>query len=199
MHFICTHTILLVINIKREFEKEVRPAKIYRPFLVTIPDPSIKKDRIFEDEEPKISEREHASSSNIGDPRAYLDAKIYELQEKLPHQITAAKLEIEEKLRFTQFKKLTQGWAIVAAGVKDIFGDFVGNDYKITPPEKVYSYGFLFFYGLGFGFPALVSAGFPFPTLPPIDCSVDDYHNTVEKYGLSYGPLPLASQVAISH
>ena len=158
MHFICTHTILLVINIKRAFAKQVRPAKIYRPFLVTIPDPSIEKDRIFENEEPKISERDqgHASSSNIGDPKAYLDAKIYELQEKLPQQITSAKLEIEDKLRFTQFKKLTQGWAIVAAGFKDVFADIIANDYHITgitDHKKIYPYGFLVFYGFGFGKP----------------------------------------------
>ena len=120
-----------------------------------------------------------------------MDAKIYDLFAKLPGLISSAKLEIEDKLRFTLFKKNTQGWAIVAAGVNDIFGDWIGNDREITTMHQLYNYGFLFFYGLGFGLPALVGN----PSLPPIDCNVENYQNTVERYGLSYGPTTLASQV----
>ena len=108
--------------------------------------------------------------------------------------ISKAKSEIEDELRFTLFKKYTQGWSIVAAGIKDIFGDYVGNDYEIKTTTQLYNYGFLFFYGLGFGFPALVGN----PPLPPIDCGVSDYLEMQAKYGLSHGAADLASQV-LSH
>ena len=135
-----------------------------------------------------MSERE---SNDIGDPKEYLDAKVLESMGKLPGPIAAAKQEIEDKLRFTLFKKNTQGWSIVAAGVKDIFGDWVGNDYKLQTQSQLYTYGFLFFYGLGFGLPALVGN----PSLPPIDCGLENYQTTLDRYGLSYGPVNLVSQV----
>ena len=122
-----------------------------------------------------------------------MDAKIFELQGKLPELIPSAKAEIEDKLRFTLFKKMTQGWSIVAAGVKDIWGDYVNNNYQLQNQQQLYNYGFLFFYGLGFGLPALVGN----PPLPPIDCGLENYYATVEKYGLSNGPISLASQVVL--
>jgi len=158
-----------------------------------IDDPTV-HEHILEEDEEIYSDRDggHASK-DVGDPKEYLDAKIFDLFSRLPGLISSAKLEIEEKLRFTLFKKNTQGWSIVAAGINDIFGDYVGNDYKITSTNQIYTYGFLFFYGLGFGFPALVGN----PSLPPIDCSVDNYQNTLERYGLTYGPTTLASQVGV--
>ena len=160
-------------------------AKIYYLFLVTIADQH--KNNV-EDEEEIFSERNH-----IANPREYLDAKIFELYTKLPDLISSSKLEIEEKLRFTLFKKKTQGSSIVFAGLTDIFGHYVTNDLQIKDRETTYLYGFLFFYGLGFGLPALVGNR----PLPPIDCSSENWQATVDKYGLSYGPVNLASQVDI--
>ena len=96
-------------------------------------------------------------------------------------------------MRFTLFKKKTQGWSIVYAGTQDIWGNYVGNDYQILDTEQLYLYGFLFFYGLGFGLPALVGN----PPLPPIDCSSENFQASVEKYGLSYGPSHLVHKVEI--
>jgi len=132
-------------------------------------------------------------SSDIGDPKEYLDAKILESMGKLPGLIAAAKQEIEDKLRFTLFKKNTQGWSIVAAGVNDIFGDWVGKDYKLQTQSQLYKYGFYFFYGLGFGLPALVGN----PSLPPIDCGLENYQTTLDRYGLSFGPVNLVSQFGV--
>ena len=162
-------------------------AKIYYLFLVTITDANLNE---YEKEviDETLAERQ---SSDIGDPKEYLDAKILESMGKLPGLIAAAKQEIEDKLRFTLFKKNTQGWSIVAAGVKDIFGDWVGKDYKLQTQSQLYTYGFYFFYGLGFGLPALVGN----PSLPPIDCGLENYQTTLDRYGLSYGPVNLVSQV----
>jgi hypothetical protein len=152
-----------------------------------IDDKDIHTNNIEEDEQI-YSERNH-----ITDPKEYLDGKTYELFSLLPALIDSAKLEIEEKLRFTLLKKNTQGWSIVYAGLADIFGDYVNNDYIISTNTQVYTYGFLFFYGLGFGFPALVGN----PDLPPIDCSSENFQALVDRYGLSYGPINLASQFGV--
>lgn len=142
----------------------------------------------IEEDEQIFSERNH-----ISNPREYLDGKIFELFTKLPELISSTKLEIEEKLRFTLFKKKTQGWSIVYAGLTDIFGDYVNNNMQIKDRQQTYLYGFLFFYGLGFGLPALVGN----PPLPPIDCSLENWQATVDRYGLSYGPVNLASQFGV--
>ena len=105
--------------------------------------------------------------------------------------IGTAKLEIEEKLRFTLFKKKTQGWSIIYAGLADIFGHYVDNGLEIKDTSQIYLYGFLFNYGLGFGLPALVGN----PPLPPIDCSEANWQATLDNYGLAFGPVSLASQV----
>lgn len=172
-------------NIKFATTKFLNDAKIYYRFLVTIADQHTNN---VEEEDQIFSERNH-----IANPREYLDEKIFELFSKLPELISSSKLEIEEKLRFTLFKKKTQGSSIVFAGLADIFGHYVNNDLQIKDTETTYLYGFLFFYGLGFGLPALVGN----PSLPPIDCSSENWQSTVDKYGLSYGPVNLASQVDI--
>jgi len=155
-----------------------------------IDDPTISHNVIEEDDSNTISERDHNAIQN---PKEYLDAKIFELFTKLPVLIDTAKLEVEEKLRFTLFKKKTQGWSIVYAGTQDIWGNYVGNDYQIVDTEQLYLYGFLFFYGLGFGLPALVGN----PPLPPIDCSSENFQASVEKYGLSYGPSNLVHKFGV--
>jgi len=155
-----------------------------------IDDSKVLQNVIEEDVSKTISERDHEAIQN---PKEYLDAKIYELFSKLPTLIDTAKLEIEEKLRFTLFKKKTQGWSIVYAGTQDIWGDYVGRDYQIEDTSQLYYYGFLFFYGLGFGLPALVGN----PPLPPIDCSSTNFQEKIDKYGLSYGPNNLVSQFGV--
>ena len=127
------------------------------------------------------------------DARSILDSKIYELQSKIPFLISEAKTDIEEKLRFTLLKKNTQGWSIVAAGIKDIFGDFVNNDYEIKNTGQMYTYGFLFFYGLGFGFPLLVDN----PDPPPIGCGEENYYRLMDRYGLSSVNFDLGYKVTI--
>ena len=139
-------------------------------------------------------ERDYTDSyQDHKDAKTILDSKIYEHQSNLVILISEAKLDIEAKLRFKLFKKNTQGWSIVAAGIKDIFGDYVGNDYEINDLTQIYTYGFLFFYGLGFGLPSLV--GNPDP--PPINCGVRNYHNMLDKYGLSSDDFDLSSRVRL--
>ena len=79
------------------------------------------------------------------------------------------------------------------AGIKDIFGDYVGNDYELNDTVQIYTYGFLFFYGLGFGLPLLV--GNPDP--PPIDCGVESYLDLLDRYGLSSDDFDLVHRVTI--
>ena len=166
--------------------------KILYCFLVTIPDQNIPQET-FKEDEKILSERDQGyTSSHIGDPKEYLDHKILQLNHNLPNLITKAKQDIEDEIRFTLFKKNTQGYMIVAAGVYDVWGDYVSNNYQLTSTSQLYSYGFLIFYGMGFGFPALVGN----PPKPPIDCDVGNWLATQKKYGLSAGPTYLASQVS---
>ena len=69
----------------------------------------------------------------------------------------------------------------------------MGNNYEIQDLNQIYNYGFLFFYGLGFGLPLLVGN----PDLPPIDCGVKNYYNLLDKYGLSPDDFDLSSRVKL--
>jgi len=141
-------------------------------------------------------ERDHGkgyASSNKEDAKLILDSKIYDITSNLPILISVAKRKIENELRFKLLKKITQGWSIVAAGLKDIFGNYANNNYEITDVTQLYTYGYLFFYGIGFGFPSLL--GNPDP--PPIKCGVDNYHSLLEKYGISGDKLNLVSQFGV--
>ena len=122
---------------------------------------------------------------------SYLDTKINELQESLPNIISKAKITLKEELQFNRFKKNSQGWSIVSAGIIDIYGDFVANEKQVNDTTQLFTYGFLFFYGLGFGLPLVLSS----PPAGKFDCGVNEYYSLKEKYGINYDVTDLIHQV----
>ena len=120
-----------------------------------------------------------------------MDEKIRELQDTISEAISFAIHDLQDSLQFERTKKLSQGFSIVGAGIKDIFGDYVNNNYEINDTGQLYLYGFLFFYGLGFGLPLVVSS--PSPT--KYDCGLSDYHEALERYGLTFDTGDIVSQV----
>ena len=131
----------------------------------------------------KENKKKHAIS--------YLDAKIYKLKESIPNIINIALYSLKEELDFNRLKKNTQGWSIVGAGLIDIYGDFVTNEQQINDTNQFYNYGYLFFYGLGFGLPLVLSS----PSAGKFDCDINNYYSTLENYGVSYDAADLIYQV----
>ena len=93
------------------------------------------------------------------------------------------------------FPWIIQGWSIVLASWKDILSDYVenertlgnlGDDYTV-----VYNYGFLFAYGIGFGYPLLLSL--PEETK---SCGRQDFLRTLYEYELQNGVQGLLARGA---
>lgn len=133
-----------------------------------------------------VSKREVYAS---GSAQERLDALIYHLLQDIPIRLATAQRAIDAKVGRSNFLRRTQGWAIIFASYKDIYSDWVINDRSKNDlmsdniqAEVMYKYGFLFFYGIGFGAPLLV--GLPEDKL---DCSSLEFPKLVERYGLSYG------------
>ena len=122
---------------------------------------------------------------------SYLDAKIKEIQESLPNIISKAKITLKEDLQFNRFKKNSQGWSIVSAGIIDIYGDFLSNEQQINDTTQPLTYGFLLFYGLGFGLPLVLSS----PPAEKFSCGINDYLSLKERYGINYDITDLIHQV----
>ena len=120
-----------------------------------------------------------------------MDTKIRDLQESIGDLISFAILDLQDKLKFERIKKLSQGFSIVGAGLNDIFGDYVINNYEIKDTEQIYLYGFLLFYGFGFGLPAVLSA----PSPKKYNCDATDYYEALERYGLTFDTGDILSQV----
>jgi len=128
------------------------------------------------------------------DPKAYLDQVISYWIHRIPTLIDIAVAQSEKDLTLTVAKRVTQGWSIVIASWKDILSDWVENDRtlgNIGDMTVVYNYGFLFTYGIGFGFPLLL--GLPDDTK---SCSRDDFLNTLAQYDLQGGVAPLLHHYA---
>jgi len=128
------------------------------------------------------------------DPKAYLDQVISYWIHRIPTLIDIAVAQSEKDLTLTVAKRVTQGWSIVIASWKDILSDWVENDRtlgNIGDMTVVYNYGFLFTYGIGFGFPLLL--GLPDDTK---SCSRDDFLNTLAQYDLQGGIAPLLHHYA---
>ena len=90
--------------------------------------------------------------------------------------------------------KPIQGWSIVVASWKDILSDYVENNRtlgNLGDVTVVYNYGFLFTYGIGFGFPLLL--GLPEDKK---SCGRDDFVNTIAQYDLQGGVTPLLDRYA---
>ena len=120
-----------------------------------------------------------------------MDSKIHKLQKSIPNIIVTARNSLTEELKFERLKKNSQGWSIVKAGIIDIYGDFVSNDQQINDTSQLYAYGYLFFYGLGFGLPLVLSS----PSAGKFDCGVNDYHSSLERYKINYDIIDLINQV----
>jgi len=128
------------------------------------------------------------------DPKAYLDQVISYWIHRIPTLIDIAVAQSEKDLTLTVAKRVTQGWSIVIASWKDILSDYVENDRtlgNIGDMTVVYNYGFLFTYGIGFGFPLLL--GLPDDTK---SCGRDDFLNTLAQYDLQGGVAPLLHHYA---
>jgi len=128
------------------------------------------------------------------DPKAYLDQVISYWIHRIPTLIDIAVAQSEKDLTLTVAKRVTQGWSIVIASWKDILSDWVENDRtlgNIGDMTVVYNYGFLFTYGIGFGFPLLL--GLPDDTK---SCGRDDFLNTLAQYDLQGGVAPLLHHYA---
>jgi len=128
------------------------------------------------------------------DPKAYLDQVISYWIHRIPTLIDIAVAQSEKDLKLTVAKRVTQGWSIVLASWKDILSDYVANDRtlgNLGDMTVVYNYGFLFTYGIGFGFPLLL--GLPDDTK---SCGRDDFLNTLAQYDLQGGVAPLLHHYA---
>jgi len=123
------------------------------------------------------------------DPKDYLDKVIEHWIYKIPVLIDIAVAESEKDLKLTVAKRVTQGWSIVVASWKDILSDYVANDRtlgNLGDITVIYNYGFLFTYGIGFGFPLLLG-------LPDQEksCGRHDFLDTLAQYDLQNGLAPL--------
>jgi len=128
------------------------------------------------------------------DPKAYLDQVISYWIHRIPTLIDIAVAQSEKDLTLTVAKRVTQGWSIVLASWKDILSDYVENNRtlgNLGDMTVVYNYGFLFTYGIGFGFPLLL--GLPDDTK---SCGRDDFLNTLAQYDLQGGVAPLLHHYA---
>jgi len=129
------------------------------------------------------------------DSAHHLDQIIDHWIYKIPNLIDDSVFQSEKDLRLTVAKRVTQGWSIVLASWKDILSDYVenertlgnlGDDYTV-----VYNYGFLFAYGIGFGYPLLLSL--PEETK---SCGRQDFLRTLYEYELQNGVQGLLARGA---
>jgi len=128
------------------------------------------------------------------DPKAYLDQVINYWIFRIPTLIDISVAQSEKDITLTVAKRVTQGWSIVIASWKDILSDYVENDRtlgNIGDMTVVYNYGFLFTYGIGFGFPLLL--GLPDDKK---SCGRDNFVNTLAQYDLQGGVSPLLHRYA---
>ena len=136
-------------------------------------------------ESPKSIQKRDTYGGGIGDPCVYLDAIISNKAYTIPGLIDEAKKQSEAELALLLAKKKSQGSSIVLASWGDILGDYIANDRtfgNLGDMSVIYNYGFLGFYGLGFGLPLLL--GLPSGTL---DCDSSDYLRAVQSYGILSG------------
>jgi len=123
------------------------------------------------------------------DPKTYLDQVIGHWLYKIPILIDESVAQSEKDLTLEVAKKVTQGWSIVIASWKDILSDYVENNRtlgNLGDMTVVYNYGFLFTYGIGFGFPLLL--GLPDDTK---SCGRGDFQKVLYEYELQEGVTPL--------
>lgn len=98
--------------------------------------------------------------------------------------------------------KVTWGWAVVIGALLDFYADFANNNRTLGNFGDIsawWGYGGKGFYGLGFGFPYLLSL--PEDNLP---CHASDFQETLDQYKLTNGldelfatTLPLSAVRAI--
>jgi len=129
------------------------------------------------------------------DSAHHLDQIIDHWIYKIPNLIDDSVFQSEKDLRLTVAKRVTQGWSIVLASWKDILSDYIANDRTLgnlgDDYTVVYNYGFLFSYGIGFGYPLLLSL--PEETK---SCGRQDFLNTLYEYELQNGVQGLLARGA---
>jgi len=136
------------------------------------------------------------------DAKTHLDAQITYILASLPFQIDLAEETIEKKVKFLVLNKVTWGWAVVIGALLDFYSDYAKNNRTIGNFGDIsawWGYGGKGFYGLGFGFPYLLSL--PQDNLP---CHASDFQETLDQYKLTNGldelfatTLPLSAVRAI--
>jgi len=145
------------------------------------------------DDETKLHQRLKREAFQ-SDPKSYLDQVIEHLIFTIPSQIDESIGQSETDLKLTVAKRVTQGWSIVLASWKDILSDYVENMRtlgNLGDMSVVYNYGFLFTYGIGFGFPLLL--GLPEEKK---SCNRFDFLDTLAEYELDRGVAPLLARGA---
>ena len=113
-----------------------------------------------------------------------LDGQVNYLLNDLPGKIETAVAAIEAGIGKSLTKSITQGWSIVFASWKEIYGIYKTEEKTLSTltPADLYTYGFLGTYGVGFGFPLLL--GLPERQL---SCGAYDFTSLVDRYGLAGG------------
>lgn len=139
-----------------------------------------------------LSRPKRQQGTDFADPVSYMDQMIAYLFSVIPGQIEEAVEQSEAEISILLLKKRTQGWSIIVASWKDVVGEWIQNGRTFNNfggLYTIYNYGFLFWYGWGFGLPLLV--GLPKDTL---DCGVRDFQKVIREYGLD-GPDPVGRLV----
>ena len=136
------------------------------------------------------------------DAKTHLDAQITYILASLPFQIDLAEETIEKKVKFLVLNKVSWGWAVVIGALLDFYSDYANNNRTLGNFGDIsawYGYGGKGFYGIGFGFPYLLSL--PVDNLP---CHASDFQETLDQYKLTNGldelfatTLPLSAVRAI--
>jgi len=143
---------------------------------------------IIEDDDAPVLGRFKRGDYNA-DAKAYMDKVINYWISAIPNLIDISVAQSEKDLTLSKAKLVTQGWSIVIASWKDILSDYVENDRtlgNLGDMTVVYNYGFLFTYGIGFGFPLLL--GLPDDKK---SCDRNEFLNTLARYNLQGGITPL--------
>lgn len=139
-----------------------------------------------------ISRRHRRELDNTNDPASYMDQMIAYLISDMPPLISEAVRKSEYELAFLLLKKKSQGWSIVVGSWADVAGEWLQNRRTIADfggIATLYIYGFMAFYGLGFGLPLLL--GLPKPYL---SCGPSDFLEVLEEYELAK-PFPVEALV----
>lgn len=129
-----------------------------------------------------LSRPKRQQGAGATDQAAFIDQMISHLLSLIPLQIQEAVDQSEAEIAFLLLKRRVEGWSIIVGSWNDCIGEWLQNGrtiFNFGGVATIYNYGFLFFYGLGFGLPLLV--GLPEEKLA---CGVKDFRKVLQEYGM---------------